>query len=333
MLVTVTDHGSGTTNFGKALNTHPCMFDLGEPFANPSGLWSKTEVEGCPFPEAIFDAETGALTKSDNLKLAQEIHMLRHKPLSIRGPGASPSGPLTWGQIFADLSEPPSLYDSLKYDLGEYFIRIRDHVCASVPEDICPPANCTITLKMFPQWLNGLTGAQNFADDPVPKCTAARNENAMLAWKKELESMRLNSKIATFTLLRDERNRQFSIFRRFSPPGTEFDCGFARDVPEFASVSHDYTDRWMEIEDCWTGAEGAAKCLRDALKLVGLSDEPMGDLGTKEMAAPSNHLYNTSTKSCVTDPEAIFKRMEADDPDGDVQIVPTRSETIRRLKP
>ena len=309
------------------------MFDLGEPFANPSGLWSKTEVEGCPFPEAIFDAETGALTKSDNLKLAQEIHMLRHKPLGIRRPGASPSGPVTWGQIFADLSEPPSLYDSLKYDLGEYFIRIRDHVCASVPEDICPPANCTITLKMFPQWLNGLTGAQNFADDPVPKCTAARNENAMLAWKKELESMRLNSKIATFTLLRDERNRQFSIFRRFSPPGTEFDCGFARDVPEFASVSHDYTDRWMEIEDCWTGAEGAAKCLRDALKLVGLSDEPMGDLGTKEMAAPSNHLYNTSTKSCVTDPEAIFKRMEADDPDGDVQIVPTRSETIRRLKP
>ena len=178
-----------------------------------------------------------------------------------------------------------------------------------------------------------LAGGQNFADDPVPKCTAARNENAMLAWKKELESMRLNSKIATFTLLRDERNRQFSIFRRFSPPGTEFDCGFARDVPEFASVSHDYTDRWMEIEDCWTGAEGAAKCLRDALKLVGLSDEPMGDLGTKEMAAPSNHLYNTSTKSCVTDPEAIFKRMEADDPDGDVQIVPTRSETIRRLKP
>jgi hypothetical protein len=186
---------------------------------------------------------------------------------------------------------------------------------------------------MFPQFVNALTGPRLTKDVKPSKCANARNEKAMLAWTDALASFRKNPKIATFTLLRDEKSRQFYIYRRFIAPDTEFDCGFARDVPEFASVSHDYTDRWMEIEDCWTGTEGAAKCLRDALQLVGLSDEPMGDLGTKVMAAPSNHLYNISTKSCVTDPEAIFKRMEADDPDGDVQIVPMRSETIRRLKP
>ena len=48
----------------------------------------------------------------------------------------------------------------------------------------------------------------------------------------------------------------------------------------------------------------------------------------------ASQIFTKETEKAISGTSAaIFKRMEADDPDGDVQIVPTRSETIRRLKP
>jgi hypothetical protein len=300
VLVIVSDHGSGTTDLGDALNAHPCMFDVGEPFANPSGLWSSSRVDGCAFPESVFSADTGALQKRDNKQLSLKMHQLQ----STKPKGMKPAATL--------ISESPSLYDGLPYDMAEYFIRIRDYLCASVPEDVCPAALCTITLKLFPQWVNANTGPQNLANQAPSRCTIARNVAAMAAWKKELASMKANPKVAAFTVTRDERNRQFSIFRRFTAPGTEFDCSFPRPPYTFADVSKSYTDGNMQIENCWKDNEGANKCLADALRLVGLSTEPLASKEINILEAEVTQLYNTTSRSCATDPDATFIRTESD---------------------
>jgi hypothetical protein len=40
VLVIISDHGSGTAEFGAALQTDPCMIDLGEPFAFMKTVWA-----------------------------------------------------------------------------------------------------------------------------------------------------------------------------------------------------------------------------------------------------------------------------------------------------
>ena len=308
VLVIVSDHGSGTTDFGAALNTHPCMFDLGEPFANPSGLWSTNAAPGCVFPGSIFNADNGVLIQKNNTQLTQRIGKLRSKPM-----GMQPDKSL--------VGESPLLYEGLHYDLGEYFVRIRDQVCASVPAYVCLPSDCTITVKMFPQWVNANTGPSYLKDDAASNCTITRNEKAMKAWNKELSSMRDNPKVATFTLIRKEVDRQFSIFRRFSVSGSRFDCSFVRPPNPFATVSSSYTDRTMYVEDCWNGAPGADQCLGDALHLVGLSEKPMGSPGVNIMlggtASLASSKYNVTSTSCSTDPAATFQRTAT----GDVQEV------------
>ncbi|KOO53883.1 hypothetical protein Ctob_014836 [Chrysochromulina tobinii] len=276
VLVIVSDHGSGTTEFGNALNTHPCMFDVGEPFSNADGPWSSTfhiaECEGSvETRNAIFDAQTG---------------------------------------------DSPSLYQGLAYDKGvaDYFVRLRDLVCKHIPEDMCPPSDCTITLKMFPQFVDAVTPGFRDKEDHESPCTTKRNEFGLPAWKKELASFEQNPKIATFTLNRNERDRQFSIFHRFSPPGSEFDCSMARAPYIFETVAKSLSDGQMMIESCWKDAAGAAKCLADALKLVGLKPEPMGDRGVYELIS-SQHLSDTksATQNCKTDPHAIFKSLANND--------------------
>jgi hypothetical protein len=46
----------------------------------------------------------------------------------------------------------------------------------------------------------------------------------MTAWTAALASMVESPKVATISLSRNERDRQFSLFREFSPPGSLFDC-------------------------------------------------------------------------------------------------------------
>ena len=148
------------------------------------------------------------------------------------------------------------------------------------------PSDCTITLKMFPQFVNALTGPRLTKDVKPSKCANARNEKAMLAWTDALASFRKNPKIATFGITRNELDRQFSAFHRFSPLTSEFDCSIPRLPYAFSDVNmlSSYTNSQTRIEDCWAGARGAAKCLADALKLVGLTPEPMGDAGTTHMS-------------------------------------------------
>ena len=306
VLVIVSDSGSGTTDFGDALNKHPCMFNLGEPFMQSAMMWSKSEIAGCVYPDALFDADSGLLKHNNNTQLTRKIGQLRSSKArqAWQETGKRPDENLA--------GDSPLLYESLDYNLADYFVRIRDHVCASVPAEICPPSDCTVTLKMFPQFVNAHTGPT----PPTPgRCTDARNEKAMTAWRQALESMKSNPKVVTFALLRNELDRQFSVFRRFSLPGTQFDCSVPRAPSAFANVSTSYTDTQMQIESCWKDATGADKCVRDALGLVGLSSMPVIHAGKAiniMQAGEVSFLYHAAQASCATDPDATFKRVGQD---------------------
>eukprot|EP00900_Chrysochromulina_parva_P002026 jgi/Chrpa1/11824/Chrysochromulina_OHIO_Genome00021105-RA len=277
VLVLVSDHASGTTEFGRALQTHPCVFDLEEPFSFSSMVWSTTKVHGCnasSFADAVFDADTGTIMKKANPVLSEKILGLS----DTKKPGFQPIG-LT--------GDDPSLYEGLSYDFAEYVVRIRDLVCKGVPANVCPPSDCTITLKFFPQFVNANTAGQLVKERPPTKCVKDRNDKTMVAWVHALKTMAENKKVAMMAIMRNESDRQFSTFHQFAPAGTQFDCSLRREPTTFSVMSRKYTDGLINIEDCWTGPGGAGKCLRDALELVGLSAEPMGDMGTRVMAGSS----------------------------------------------
>ena len=277
VLVLVSDHASGTTEFGRALQTHPCVFDLEEPFSFSSMVWSTTKVHGCnasSFADAVFDADTGTILKKANPVLSEQILGLS----DTKKPGFQPIG-LT--------GDDPSLYEGLSYDFAEYVVRIRDLVCKGVPANVCPPSDCTITLKFFPQFVNANTAGQLVKERPPTKCVKDRNDKTMVAWVHALKTMAENKKVAMMAIMRNESDRQFSTFHQFAPAGTQFDCSLRREPTTFSVMSRKFTDGLINIEDCWTGPGGAGKCLRDALELVGLSAEPMGDMGTRVMAGSS----------------------------------------------
>ena len=84
-----------------------------------------------------------------------------------------------------------SLYEHLEYNLAEYFVRIRDLVCAHVPasaRDLCPAANCSIMLKMFPVYVDADTVIDHTPSPGHAACQDARNVLAMKAWKDALHS-------------------------------------------------------------------------------------------------------------------------------------------------
>jgi hypothetical protein len=316
VLVIVSDHGSGTTDFGLALNMHPCMFNLDEVFAltkDTNTLWTTSKVAGCATetPGAIFDAESGTLKQTSNPQLTKRFQYMLRSKLQMQ------TGPFAVHFRSLDLSDSPALYEGLNYSLADYFVRARDLVCARVPDDVCPPENCTITLKMFPQFVSGNTVGQMMKYDLPSKCQDSLNGKAMKSWRDALASFQRNPKVATLKISRDERDRQFSIFRREKPVGTKFDCNFSR-VPEstFAAAADAYADGRIKIETCWANATGANKCLGDALQLVGLSTQPMAPVGAKKIAGEVHLDYSkhvTPSASCKTNPVDSFLRMENDD--------------------
>jgi len=314
VLVIISDHESGATEFGHALNTHPCVFDLGEPFSYTSMVWSTTEhVTGCnmsSFADAIFDSGTGTLRRRSNPVLNQKILALS----SSKKPAMRPTN------LTGDAS---SLYLGLKYDFADYFVRVRDLVCEGVPKDVCPPANCTITLNFFPQFVNANTAGQLVKERPPTKCMLARNEATMVAWEDALRSIAKNPKVAMMSLLRNEADRQFASFRQYSPAGTEFDCSLPRPPTSFATVSNSYTDGQLAIESCWAGASAADKCLGDALRPVGLRIEPMGGAGTTIMLASSGLSPTSPTCPCDGDGPILTN------PGDDELIVTNKTELAR----
>jgi hypothetical protein len=281
VLVLVGDHGTGSSNFGQTLKAHPCVIDVGEPFGASQMIWSKSAPSAVCGPKhldspAIFDADSGTMLNAKNPKLA--LNLAKYIP----GVDTSP------------------LYHNLDYNIADYFVRIRDLVCKGVADDVCPPADCTISIKMFPAYINGVTAGQHNIDEVPSACTIAQNEKAMDAWKLAMEAFQKNPKTATFTLNRDEMHRQFSMFHRSDAAGTEFDCSLPREKTTFASVSEAYTDIQLQIESCWANP---AKCLNASLSLVGLSTEPMGAAG--KQFAPD--LAHPTSMSCSTNPLATFK--------------------------
>lgn len=309
VLVIVADHGSGTSTFGAALNHHPCVFDVGEPFGRESMLWTTTHIAGCdssrPMPPAMFDGVTGNLKNASNPKLDLKIEDVMKKL-----PGSLPH---------IDMN---SLYDGLDYNLADYFVRIHNLVCSAVPNNVCAPSECTILVKMFPAYVNADTDGQLTNDDHLGACQQEENNEALKPWKAALASFSHNPKVATLKLYRDEEDRQFSMFHRFDAAGTLFDCSIHRSPTPFAEVSEDYVDDKIEVVNCWKGPSLANKCLGEALALVGLSAEPMGQKGTDEIlglahtpGTPSKQ--GAATRNCHTDPEATFERLA----NSDVQCV------------
>ena len=313
VLVIVSDHGSGTSNLGKAVGTHPCVFDMAELFGDQIMLWSANQVEECSnslkdghgqqyvVPPSLFDGDTHVQLNTNNPKL--DLRIQAHAKLIKLG--------------LASEKNSSSIYKGLKYNLAEYFVRIRDLVCKDVPATQCPPADCAISLKLFPQYVNGQTTPLSYAEDYEPSaCIHAINEKAMRAWKDALSSFEQNPKIATLTLTRNERDRQFSMFHRFTDAGSVFDCSIPRAKHTFAAASMEYTGLQMEVEDCWNFP---SECLVDTLKLIGLTQENMGKMWDKGLQMMTGELENReeegklASKSCSTDPLATFMRMENND--------------------
>jgi hypothetical protein len=314
VLVLVSDHGTGSTNMGNALDAHPCVFDVGEGFGASEMLWTTAKIDECGDvkpPPAIFDTDSDSgshkLISRENPKMEKKIDSVLTKKDNIG------SGNLAEANHAKGVNYK-SLYDDLEYDISEYLLRIRDLICENVPSDVCPEKQCTISTKMFPQFIDGITAMQlNKADLEPNPCHVAQNKQAMVAWKDALRSFKENPRIATVTLERDEKGRQFSIFHRFAETGKEFDCSFPRPESEFAIVSKDYTDHQMKAEDCWKDPD---KCLNDALKLVSLSPEAMGNAGSKAIADELERRDDQdklASKSCSTDPQAIFRRLKNED--------------------
>ena len=253
VLVVVSDHGSGTSTFDQTLNEHPCMFNVGEPFGPGDMLWSSSEVPGCTskaFSDAIFDAKSGTLTHTENPKLQRAIETARMK--------------LPGKKLTAIDTRP--LYHNLQDDLADFFVRVRDLVCKGVPEDVCPASHCTISVKMFPSYVFGDTKGQQTKDDAPGPCIEAQNAQAMTAWKAALASFDKSPKIATLQLRRNEVDRQFSFFHRFTGVGTQFDCSIPRPPFAFATWAKSHTDLQMQSEDCWAEPDTCATpSLRRAL--------------------------------------------------------------------
>ena len=183
VLVIVSDHGSGTSNLGKAVGTHPCVFDMAELFGDQIMLWSANQVEECSnslkdghgqqyvVPPSLFDGDTHVQLNTNNPKL--DLRIQAHAKLIKLG--------------LASEKNSSSIYKGLKYNLAEYFVRIRDLVCKDVPATQCPPADCAISLKLFPQYVNGQTTPLSYAEDYEPSaCIHAINEKAMRAWNDAL---------------------------------------------------------------------------------------------------------------------------------------------------
>ena len=143
VLVIIADHASGTTEFGGALNTHPCVFNLAEPFAAKDTIWAMNDVAECTGlaetdqSTAIFNADTGSMIKSSNPVLTTRAALLTshaaiHGTMFINNERV-----LKRGVAHIDVAgESQVLYAGLSYDFGEYAVGIRDQICKNVPADL-----------------------------------------------------------------------------------------------------------------------------------------------------------------------------------------------------
>ena len=308
VLVMISDHGSGTTNLGAALKAHPCVMDLGEPFGPSFMLWAKSKVtkecEDELSHDAMFDADTGKLEHAENPKMKEKIDDALFR------------------EDFTDGTKKPNidtskLYKGLKYNLADYFVRVRDLVCENVPESVCPREECTVLLKMFPNYVYGDTATPPADCGARCQCMKEQNKNALRAWNDMLTAFEQEPKISTFQFNRNEQARLFSIFHRFSPTGEEFDCSIPHLPTPYALAAADHTDAQLQAEDCW---KDPAKCLSDALELVGLTtekmtDETMDEMMAEMLAGPQQTHLDADSRSCSTDPKATFKRLANDQVD------------------
>jgi len=150
---------------GNALDAHPCVFDVGEGFGASEMLWTTAKIDECGDvkpPPAIFDTDSDSgshkLISRENPKMEKKIDSVLTKKDNIG------SGNLAEANHAKGVNYK-SLYDDLEYDISEYLLRIRDLICENVPSDVCPEKQCTISTKMFPQFIDGITAMQlNKAD-------------------------------------------------------------------------------------------------------------------------------------------------------------------------
>jgi len=188
VLVIVSNHGSGTTSLGDVLNTHPCIVDVGEPFGPHQILWTTFGAASTPECDgyykdgrhtAMFDPENGKLLHAENPKMTDEINDALTREEWNKGSDVV--------HTHFDINTR-SLYEHLEYNLAEYFVRIRDLVCAHVPIDVCPAAECSVMLKMFPLYVDADTVIDHTPSPGHAACQDARNVLARKAWKDALHS-------------------------------------------------------------------------------------------------------------------------------------------------
>ena len=77
-------------------------------------------------------------------------------------------------------------------------------------------------------------------------------------------SFEQNPKVATLSFERNELDRQFSNFHRFTEIGTLFDCSYPRPVTAYTLEANKHTNLQLQAERCWSNAD-TQKCISSKL--------------------------------------------------------------------
>jgi hypothetical protein len=288
VLVLVEDHGTGSTTFGTAIDTHPCMVDMDESFVVPdmSPIWIQ------PDPEfqlvGIFGAD-GALQMPSNASVAYRL-----EKAAKRKPDALGEMPY----------EVDGLYTDLPLDIAVYLVRVADHVCSHMDEEVCPRENCAVNFKWFPQYTGGTTGPDKLAlGDHIPGPTAERREElARELWARSLQQLLNHPRVSVMRLTREPTDRELSVFRRFQAPTENtaaafvasaqswFNCELDRQQTPYDMIAEQLgLGAPIVIEECWESAEGGRACADRALGAVDLDSAYMTDEGLALLDPDSGH--------------------------------------------
>jgi len=292
-LVLIEDHGTGSSSFGSALDAHPCMVDMGESFvvadpneAGDAPIWISLRPE----KRAGIWGKTGSLLNRATASLRYKLSIAK-----VRN-SISQDTPL----------EVPGLYDGLPLDLGEYFTRITDHICAHVNTTKCPPGNaCAATFKFFPQYIFGHTSPDTIEVDvgTTKEEVVDGQEAALTLWERSIQQLINNPRVGVLHLHRKEVDRELSIYRRFHGTTTiskadhdfyaskkaYFDCDMPRPPSLFEQSAFAMVPQDIQIESCWKSTLGAMGCLALALEVVGLSNLEMTAAGPALLTPDSDH--------------------------------------------
>jgi len=271
LLVLVSDHGSGSTNFIETMGEHTCSFSLGEPLGGPVGSFA------------------------DVLKAQANDKMEKHINNSIER-----------GKWPVQLPIPPSALECLSMEgLGTYLMRVARHVCSSMPDELVSTCGgvCMATAKVFPAYIGGVTdpvNSERIYDASDNLAQGIFNAASLQLWEDEMTRISQMPDTKVAMLVRDEAERSLSNWRRFSYESQWFNCDVERTGKETvyqASARRITGAPVIDIEDCTGGEDAARQCISQAL---GLFDLTADNVTMKMMTRPNSQQSQAGLNATCT---------------------------------